>query len=677
MKSKHCPKIIIYGTGKVAIDLIHKELEEKTLEIVGILDRVRLCGNIEGIPIITWEDVKYGDADRIVIASPERYFKPIYLRIISQAMARGLTVYSYGGQDLSATFGPRCNEYPTQMKVPNLDELKKAIQDYDVISFDIFDTLIMRLVSKPIDIFDLVEQEARNKGINLPKFKQYRRQAELQSNGNNIYYIYKELQNLTGITEQESKELLELELHYEKQMIVPRHDMLQFFQYCQTQGKQVVLTSDMYLTNDMLREILTGVGYTGLDRMYISCEYGMPKAHGLLGRVKEDFVGKRCFHIGDDYEADILPAHAIGFGTCKIGKASDAANMTSLMHCGGFVRTLSDSKLMGSIYDTLFNSPFESAFQVSDKRTFSYIFFRPLVLAYMNLLNARLHEKKYDGVIFVARDGYFFQRCYEKLRSLGLIEGPDSTYVLCSRKLAIRSGMHSKEEVDTILKFYHFAGMKDPVKQVFGVEGIGYDVQNQSIDDYKKIIEHSADTRTGYLQYLEEQGIDTSKKYLFCELDGHGTSYYYMNQLFTQGLDSIYLIRQHTQKEYEVGQTTAFTEWYSGQYRALLNYTTVLESIFTSPASSVIDMTSSGTPVFSEDHRQREQIEYVEELQEELMEQIVSDLKEYPIEKIQLSNQLIDALFDTVSEVELSGECKRFAEATIYDDFMGMQLTTF
>ena len=37
--------------------------------------------------------------------------------------------------------------------------LKRKIDSVDVVSFDIFDTLILRKVSEPSDVFDLVERK--------------------------------------------------------------------------------------------------------------------------------------------------------------------------------------------------------------------------------------------------------------------------------------------------------------------------------------------------------------------------------------------------------------------------------------------------------------------------------------------------------------------------------------
>ena len=40
-------------------------------------------------------------------------------------------------------------------------ELINKIQDYEIISFDVFDTLIMRKTMFPVDVFDIISQKIK------------------------------------------------------------------------------------------------------------------------------------------------------------------------------------------------------------------------------------------------------------------------------------------------------------------------------------------------------------------------------------------------------------------------------------------------------------------------------------------------------------------------------------
>ena len=67
-------------------------------------------------------------------------------------------------------------------EVFNTRKLKKIIDSKEVISFDIFDTLIKRNCQKPIDIFKIVENRYNNQNKNeINDFSMKRIQAEIKA----------------------------------------------------------------------------------------------------------------------------------------------------------------------------------------------------------------------------------------------------------------------------------------------------------------------------------------------------------------------------------------------------------------------------------------------------------------------------------------------------------------
>ena len=61
------------------------------------------------------------------------------------------------------------------------DELVKLLSEYDVVSFDIFDTLILRPLAKPTDLFYILE-----KRLNIKCFHDLRIEAEVQARKESI-----------------------------------------------------------------------------------------------------------------------------------------------------------------------------------------------------------------------------------------------------------------------------------------------------------------------------------------------------------------------------------------------------------------------------------------------------------------------------------------------------------
>ena len=58
----------------------------------------------------------------------------------------------------------------------NIQKIKKTIDSKNIISFDIFDTLIRRMIKNPHDIFDLIERKynSLNVGNKISDFKRNR-----------------------------------------------------------------------------------------------------------------------------------------------------------------------------------------------------------------------------------------------------------------------------------------------------------------------------------------------------------------------------------------------------------------------------------------------------------------------------------------------------------------------
>ena len=156
-------KILVYGTGRVAESVLD---ELKGFEVVGIIDRIRMEGTLKGISILTWDDLYVGMAEILIIASLKRYYKEIYHRIQYYCSVFHLTVYGENGINLSREYqfkeiDPKQERYFHK----NEEELKRLMKEHDAVSFDLFDTLVMRKTLEDEDVFELVEDRIRQKGI--------------------------------------------------------------------------------------------------------------------------------------------------------------------------------------------------------------------------------------------------------------------------------------------------------------------------------------------------------------------------------------------------------------------------------------------------------------------------------------------------------------------------------
>ena len=171
-------------------------------------------------------------------------------------------------------------------------KLYECISKYDVVSFDIFDTLLKRNVLRPEDVFDLVEDRYNHLHENkIHNFKRQRLDAYNKARKNrtvfDIDYIYSFLNNV----EIDCNEVKNIELSTELDISIGNRDIIDVLKSLKSMGKMILIISDMYLTSEIIVEMLVKAGITSdlYDGLYISCTCGCEKNKGALYRkVKEE-----------------------------------------------------------------------------------------------------------------------------------------------------------------------------------------------------------------------------------------------------------------------------------------------------------------------------------------------------------------------------------------------------
>jgi predicted HAD superfamily hydrolase len=152
--------------------------------------------------------------------------------------------------------GPNYNNFR-----PDPYRLIKKLLQYDVISFDIFDTLLLRPFTKPTDLFLTLSPH-----YNIPNFSTERINAEKRARRNqylneghyevNIFDIYEELSKSTGINLEQG---VYLELEKEKQYCYPNPYMKRVFDMLLENQKRIILISDMYYPESLMKKYMSVV----------------------------------------------------------------------------------------------------------------------------------------------------------------------------------------------------------------------------------------------------------------------------------------------------------------------------------------------------------------------------------------------------------------------------------
>ena len=196
--------------------------------------------------------------------------------------------------------------------------LKQLIDEYEAISFDIFDTLVMRTVYFNHDVFRLV---GRKYAEVIPNFFDYRVCAEKELSRTRYPYmeeIYTQIAKECGIDEALAMEIMQYEIEVERSVIVARKEMVDIFNYCKEAGKKVYIVSDMYMHQAGLEKIINDLGIVGYDKIFVSCEYDTSKPQRLFECYKKEITASSYLHIGDSYMCDIEPSAKLGIDSFRL-----------------------------------------------------------------------------------------------------------------------------------------------------------------------------------------------------------------------------------------------------------------------------------------------------------------------------------------------------------------------
>lgn len=313
--------------------------------------------------------------------------------------------------------------------LPAPEELAKRLAVYDVISFDIFDTLLFRPFSQPGDLFHFVGEQ-----LGFLNFKQLRMRFEQERRNEcrkleghaeiSLAEIWEKMMRETGICAEEG---IKAELAAEEEFCYANPYMLRVFLKLKEMGKCMIAVSDMYLPGEFLKRLLEKNGFEEFDRVYVSGEVKKSKAAGdLYELVKGDFPAeKKMIHIGDHPVSDVAQAKKHGFAAFYYPNADK---------CAAKYRTQDMSPIVGGAYRGVANHYLYCGLKSrSMEYEYGFLYGGLFVLGYCDFIHTYVMEHHIDRALFLSRDGDILKQAYDML-----YPGSASQYVYWSRAAAAK-----------------------------------------------------------------------------------------------------------------------------------------------------------------------------------------------------------------------------------------------
>lgn len=363
------------------------------------------------------------------------------------------------------------------------EDIKKKICAAEIkyVSFDVFDTLISRPFLEPDGVFHLLSDKLNVGNSAYVDYCQIRKLAESNCRMKKrqkapfceevtLDEIYEEIQRITVLTLEEIQKAKELEITLELSLCKARKCGKELFDLALFAGKSIIICSDMYLPENIVKEILIKNGYSGWTGFYLSSSVGKAKYSGnlFIHYLKDMKITgpKSVLHIGDNLDSDVLSPQRAGIHTAHMDRAANVfRNYYDAIYGGelyqkAFVQnsrkedytlTLKDYPasqwILALTANRFFDNPYVSLNKNSDFNCnpayIGYAALGPHLLALARWIEQNAAQRHVGTVHFVARDGYLVKRAFDLVNRSPV----RSDYIRLSRKALVLADVESPSDL--------------------------------------------------------------------------------------------------------------------------------------------------------------------------------------------------------------------------------------
>lgn len=674
--SKETPRAL-YGVGPNTVYLLDNL---KDYNIICLMDKEKEGQTLNGYKICSPSEV-IGKVDEIIVIARFVSCEIIYNRI-KVTENHNIIIKSYDGKPLKELFDINGSTINYDYCKYDEKQLLEKIKSNDIISFDMFSTLVNRTVLHPEDIFKIVELKLKEKNIDLQFVKNRVIGAKYSYNKykdfSNLDKIYDELSIILNIDSKLKKKIMKLEFETELEYIIPRKSAIEYLNFCIKENKEVYITSDMYLNKNYLNIILENCGVKGYKELIVSCEYGVSKSNGLLFNLLKE-KGNKILHIGDNYFDDILMAEKNGLDTFYFISYYDMLNKSNFKFLLEQVESIDDSFLLGRIFSKYFDVPFilnkfNGRLFIKDYKMFADIIVIPILTKFM--MFAIDYYKTFDKcrVLYLARDGYILSKIHERINKNNL--WVQCSYTLASRRGLIVQNINCENDILNCMKYISINKPDEYEKIIFDLLGVNIDLSNYediSIEDLKKqvlllkeeIFNNSKSERFEYLKYFDSLNIQDDDEIIVFDLVTSGTMYRNLSLILEKNLNLICFATLNLPNDSSIKTLFGNEKSHEKPKYFFMKIFFAFEKLF-SPNESQFVYIRDGKPIFNDEPSR--------DIKFDLLQEYMIDKISYKINNCQFNGynlSLVDGLISLVTKeyCVIDGSLKQFL--TNSDSFTG------
>ncbi|SHL62690.1 HAD hydrolase-like protein [Fibrobacter sp. UWH4] len=408
----------------------------------------------------------------------------------------------------------------------------------EYVSFDVFDTCLIRRCGRPYKIWDLMADRLFEKDYSRGRlsFTGNRSLAEKKASYGSPYPtlddIYQELNVAQWGFEKDS--MMNLEMEIEEQELFPNPEMLKTVNQYREKGFKIAFVSDMYLPTEFIRKVLTKYGFCQEpDLVFVSAYCKASKYDGKLF----DFVlretqtkAKQWIHYGDNERSDYRVPKSRGIKTILVNDTDFTDEEKRWIDDARFYTHKHEIELWAGLC-RLTRLQNERSFAA----TMAVDFIASVYVPYVAYVLRTAKEKGIKTLYFLARDGHIFLEIAKAMKAES--EGIECRYLKVSRRALYSCVFYEVNdfELSVVINNAH----DQPIKQCLEYIGIKWDDLSVStkklfgtdvrLNSRKKIVSfintikendssllksESQKKRALLLRYLKQEKIDEQKSAL-------------------------------------------------------------------------------------------------------------------------------------------------------------------
>jgi FMN phosphatase YigB (HAD superfamily) len=521
------------------------------------------------------------------------------------------------------------------------------------VSLDCFDTILVRNVAEPIDVFfDLARSEpfarldfaaklrvdAESRARSLAKL----RKGSVEVSLSDIYRAA-----FPALSDDELEELARAELSAEKAACSAFAPTIELMLAAKARGLPIVIVSDTYLSEPELRELLAACipaeAFAAVERIFCSSEHGRSKGAGLFKDVLRllGVAGRSLVHFGDHPLSDLAAANAEGLHAVQLVHHTavvEGALRTHALATGLIAPEVRLERGLPRPYAALLS---EARGLEAPAAELGYVGAGPILYAFGHFLLRSLAELRAAGArpkpLFLLRDAFLPQRVCCEL--LGADAGP---LVSISRFAATAAAFRTREDVERYLARSAGSGRFEPIAAQLQlppqlaeriIKAANRDRQ-PALEFVRRVLEPSVLTeifarskayRQRMFRYLERHvKLERGDTLVLVDLGYEGTAQRELGPVLEDELGVTvtgrYLLAARVpgweKTRRGLFDPSTVDDRISG---TLVPHIALLEDICTSDDASVVDYTESGEPIFDTKVIEAEQYARVKTLQTEVL----------------------------------------------------------